>query len=210
MRYEQEPGRERTAPYYREQERRMREERRTQNPFREEMSLGGNYARASREYGAGREYPRNSRMRMDYYPMQPIGFTYDMRGGRYGGTYMHGDSGSHGNYEHGHGQTMNYGLSYEEAEEWVRSMKSADGTRGGKWKIDEVEKLLKDRGMKYEPIDIWVGMNALYSDLCEVVKRYSFKEPEVNFWLEAAIAYWLEDEDAVEDKLTAYYEYVVE
>lgn len=209
---EQEPGRERSAPYYREQERRMRNERMTRNPMRDDMEYrrGGNYARAGRTYSAGRSYPRNAmdnRMRMGR-----IGFEYDdgydMRGGR-GGTYMHGDGGSHGDYEMGHGGE-DYGLTYDEAEEWVRSMKNADGSKGGKWKMEELEKILRERGIKCDILAIYAGMNALYSDLGEVCKKYGITDKNVNFWLEAAIAYWIEDDDAVEDKLAVYYDCIVE
>lgn len=212
--YEQEPGRERTSPYYREQERKMREERRSRNPMQEEMtySRGGNYAKAGRNYGMS----RNPRSAMDYRMenrMGRIGFEYDsynMKRGR-GGTYMHGGGGSPGDYEMGHGEGMEYGLSYEDAEKWVDSMKNADGSKGGVWDIEEIEKFLKERGMKKDPVDVWAGMNALYSDLCEVMgKYYHTTDKDMNFWLEAACAFWLEDDDAVEDKLSVYYDCIVE
>lgn len=201
--YEQEPGRERTAPYYREQERRMR----GRDPMREDMyNRGGNYARTRSDYGMS----RRTRSAMDN-RMGRIGFEYDdydMRGRR-GGTYMHGGGGSHGDYEMGHGGE-DYGLTYEEAEEWVRSMKNADGSKGGKWKMEELEKILRERGIKCDILTIYAGMNALYSDLGEVCKKYGITDKNVNFWLEAAIAYWVEDDDAVEDKLAVYYDCIVE
>ena len=153
--YEQEPGRERTSPYYREQERRMREERRGRDPMREEMNSnrGGNYARGNRSTRMSRSnytgnYSRSSGGNRMESRMQPIGFTYepyDMRGRR-GGAYMHGNGGSHGDYEMGQGGE-DYGLTYDEAEEWVRSMKNADGSKGGKWKMEELEKVAKSKGI---------------------------------------------------------------
>lgn len=218
--YEQEPGRERTSPYYREQERRMREERRGRDPMREEMnySRGGNYARGNRSTRMSRSnytgnYSRSSGGNRMESRMQPIGFTYepyDMRGGRRGGPSMHSGGGSHGNYEMGRAESEDYGLTYEEAEEWVNGMKGADDSEGGKWEIEKIEKILKERGMRYNPIDMYAGMNALYSDLCEVCMKYGITDKDVNFWLEAAIAFWLEDEDAVEDKLAVYYDCIVE
>lgn len=212
--YEQEPGRERTAPYYREQERRMREERRGRDPMSEDMR-GGNYARGNRAYGTSRSnydnYFRSSRGNRMESRMQRIGFEYepyDMRGGR-GGTYMHGGGGSHDDYEMCQGGE-DYGLTYEEAEEWVRSMKNADGSKGGKWKMEELEKVLRERGIKCDILTLYAGMNALYSDLGEVCKKYGITDKNVNFWLEAAIAYWVEDDDAVEDKLAVYYDCIVE
>lgn len=169
--------------------------------YRNEPRNGGYESNYSRDYSRDND-------RMGYDDVRQIGFGYDMRDRR-GDSYMHGGGGTHGDYEMGHGQGMDYGLSFEEAKEWVDSMKSADGSKGGKWKIEDVEKLLKERGMKDDPIDMWVGMNALYTDLCAVTKRYGIKETDVNFWVEAAQAFWLKDEDAVEDKLTVYFDCIV-
>jgi hypothetical protein len=213
--YEQEPGRERTAPYYREQERRMREEHRSRDPMSEDMynRRGGNYARGNRAYGTSRSnYSRSSRGNRMESRMGTIGFaydTYDMRGGRRGGASMHGGGGSHGSYEMGH-DGEDYGLTYEEAEEWVRSMKNADGSHGGKWEMEELEKVLRERGIKCDILTIYAGMNALYSDLGEVMKSFGIKDSNVDFWLELCKAFWLEDEDAVEDKLAVYYDCIVE
>ena len=208
---EQEPGRERSAPYYREQERRMRNERMARNSMREEMyDRGGNYARSRSDYGTSRRSRSAMDNRMEN-RMGRIGFEYDdydMRGRR-GGTYMHGDGGSRGEYEMEQGGE-DYGLTYDEAEEWVRGMKNADGSKGGKWKMEELEKILRERGIKCDILTIYAGMNALYSDLGEVCKKYGITDKNVNFWLEAAIAYWVEDEDAVEDKLAVYYDCIVE
>lgn len=169
------------------------------------------YRNEPRNGGYESDYPRNysrDNDRMGYDDVRQIGFDYDMRDRR-SDSYMHGGGGTHGDYEIGHGQGMDYGLSFEEAKAWVESMKSADGSKGGKWKIEDVEKLLKERGLKDDPIDMWVGMNALYTDLCAVTKRYGIKETDVNFWVEAAQAFWLKDEDAVEDKLTVYFDCIV-
>lgn len=170
----------------------------------------GNYGGYESNYG--RDYGRGEG-RMDYGEMRQIGFDsemydYEMRNRR-GNSYMHGGGQSGGEMSMGHASGSDNSLSFEEAQGWVESMRGADGSKGGRWKIEEVEKLLKERGIKKDPVDLWVGMNALYTDLCEVVKKYGIKDSDVNFWLEAAIAYWLEDEDAVEDKITVYYDCIV-
>lgn len=213
--FEQEPGRERTAPNYRDQERRMREERRRRDPMSEEMR-GRNYARSYRGNGTSRNnydsYSRRSGGNRMESRMQRIGFEYDpyeMRGGRRGGTYMHGGGGSPGEYEMGY-EGEDSGLTYKEAEEWVQSMKNSDGSKGGKWEMEELEKILRERGIKCDILTIYAGMNALYSDLGRVCKEFGITEKDVDFWLEAAIAYWVEDEDAVEDKLAVYYDCIVE
>lgn len=187
---------------------------RGRDPLREDMTYnrGGNYARTRSAYGMSRRSrsTMDNRMRMGRIGFE-YGDDYDMRGRR-GGTYMHGNGGSHSEYEMGHGHSEDYGgLSYEEAEEWVRGMKNADGSTGGVWKMEKLESVLHERGIKCDVIDIYAGMNALYSDLGKVMEKYyGVTDKDINFWLEAAIAFWLEDEDAVEDKLAVYYDCIVE
>lgn len=177
---EQEPGRERTAPVY-EESQRMDDRRR--------MAYDGSY---------NDTYNR----RMDYRGERKIGFD------PYSRYSMHGGGGRGGEYEMGHGGGM-HTMSERDAEEWVYSMKSADGSKAPKFKYEDVEQMLKKKGWKCDPLDVWVGMNALYSDLCEVNAKFGITAEKKDYWLEAACAYWLDDEDAVEDKLTAYYNYIV-
>ena len=188
---EQEPGRESTSPFYEEQERRRGDDRgRMRMEYRD-------------EYNDGYEGRRGGRMRMDY-GMRPIGFEYRGRG-----YSMHGDGHRGGEYEMGHGGSRMQPMSEQEAEDWVYSMKSADGSKTPKFSYKDVEELLRKKGWKCDPLDVWVGMNALYSDLCKVNARHGITGENKEYWLEAACAYWLDDEDAVEDKLTAYYNHVV-
>jgi len=100
------------------------------------------------------------------------------------------------------------GMSYEKARRWVHKMRNADGTRGAHWKIEEVEELLEKKRMHdCDPVEVWVAMNAEYSDRCKVNEKFGITSPE--YYLEMAKAFWLEDEDAVPDKLMAYYECIV-
>lgn len=191
---EQEPGRDRTSPYYREQERRRMEERRMRGSRME-------YGARNEGYGTyeGRSYGRGNRME---YGSRQIGF-----GNRYS---MHGDGGSRGEYEMGRGsEGMGQPMSEHEAEEWVYSMKAADGSKAPKFAYKDVEKMLEEHGWKCDPLEVWVGMNALYSDLCEVNEKFGITGDDKEYWMEAACAFWLDDEDAVDDKLTAYYTHVV-
>lgn len=192
---EQEPGRDRTAPMYNDQSREERRERDMRGTERRGYSNAG--------YGEyeGRSYNR-SRMSYD---MRPIGFEYRGRG-----YSMHGGGHKGGEYEMGHGGSMSGPLSEQDAEEWVFSMKAADGSKSPKFQYKDVEKMLKERGWDdCDPLDVWVGMNALYADLCKVNAKFGITGEHKDYWLEAACAYWIDDEDAVEDKLTAYYNYVV-
>ena len=49
-------------------------------------------------------------------------------------------------------------------------------------------------------------MNSLYSDYCEALRESSISTPEVYVRLAKA---WIDDRDAVEDKASAYFTYVV-
>lgn len=97
-------------------------------------------------------------------------------------------------------------LTPEKAKEWVRHMKNEDGTKGEHWSIDQVKRLLQQKGMEMDPLMVWVAMNAFYSDLCKVNERYGMSSPE--YYLDAAVAFWLKDADAVSDKLAVYYDCV--
>lgn len=211
IRYDPDYMRRRSGPYNRGYEgRRTRSERMAADRYGPDMAYERGYPR---DYGYEQNYDYyrgygGEDARMDYGGMRQIGFEYDRSRGN---SYMRGPGKGGGEYDIARApMIMGQGLTYEEAHEWVRSMKGSDGTKGGRWKFEEVEKLLKERGVKHNPIEVWAGMNALYSDLCEVAKKFGIKENEVNFWLDAAVAFWLEDKDAVEDKLTVYYDCIVE
>lgn len=98
------------------------------------------------------------------------------------------------------------GLNWEMAQEWVEGMENADGTRGPKWHIDQVEQLMQKRGIDCDPVEFWAVMNSLHSDFCQVIKEHGCESVEL--YLDLAKA-WLEDEDAVEDKAKMYFEYIV-
>ena len=93
------------------------------------------------------------------------------------------------------------------AEEWMSKLQNADGTKGPHWSLEEVKKLMQQRGMQVDPVRLWVAMNAEYSDGVVVNRKHGIDKPD--FYLDAAIAKWLNDKDAVSDKEAAYYMYVV-
>lgn len=107
----------------------------------------------------------------------------------------------------GHASSKEDGMTYEHARKWVHKMRNADGTKGAHWKLEEVEELLDKKGIDCDPVEVWVAMNAEYSDRCKVNSKYGITSPE--YYLESAMAFWLEDEDAVPDKLKMYYECIV-
>lgn len=98
-------------------------------------------------------------------------------------------------------------LTYDTAQEWMSGLKNADGSKGPHWTFDEVKNLMQSRGVQGDPLVIWVGMNAEYSDAVMLNRKYGVDRPE--YYLDAAVARWMNDKDAVDDKAAAYYMHVV-
>lgn len=96
----------------------------------------------------------------------------------------------------------------EMAEKWMSHLQNADGTTGAHWTLEQVKQVIKQKNLAYDPLKLWVAMNAEYSDSCEVNKKHGITS--VDYYADAAAAFWLKDKDAVEDKLAAYFEHVVQ
>ena len=94
----------------------------------------------------------------------------------------------------------------EIAHEWTRSMHNEDGTKGEHWNIEQVKKLMMQRGVQYNIAEVYAVINSLYSDYSRVFKKYGFNSPEA--YLDLALA-WLNDADAVPNKALVYYENIV-
>lgn len=97
-------------------------------------------------------------------------------------------------------------MTREMAEEWMKDLHNEDGTRGPHWTIEQVKDLMQKKGIQCDPVRLWVAMNADYSDNVLINRKYGVDNPE--FYMDSAIARWLNDKDAVEDKQAAYYMYV--
>lgn len=103
-------------------------------------------------------------------------------------------------------------LDRETAEKWVRSMNGEDPSRpkGGRWNMDELKPMAQKFGIKpdsEEFIEFYVMTNAMYSDYCEVAKKFNITSPEFYGMMAKA---WMEDKDAVPNKTAMYYECIVE
>lgn len=143
----------------------------------------------------------------------------------YGFGMMAGDRGPQANYqgpsreaemgwrggaaERGYSQSqMIPPMTREMAEEWMASIKNEDGTVGPHWTLEQVKQLMQQRGINnVDPVRVWVAMNADYSDRAAVNRKYGLDKPD--YYLDAALAAWINDKDAVENKEAAYYMYVV-
>lgn len=97
-------------------------------------------------------------------------------------------------------------LTPEIAKEWVKGMHNEDGTRGEHWNMEQVKKLMAQKGIEFNAAEVYAIINALYSDFCKVFKKYNITSPE--FYLDLAVA-WLNDTDAKPGKAMNYYECIV-
>lgn len=189
-------------------------------PRNEYGNMGGDYSSGysrgnspDREYGAENRTGNEGEMRGNYDGgrMNVIGFDrpqemqshYPMRI-----DYNYGDE-----MEHRSGMKMAGGatgtgmmLTPEIAKEWTKKMHNEDGTRGEHWNMEQVKKLMAQKGIEYNQAEVYAIMNALYSDYCKVLKKYNMTSPE--FYLDMAIA-WLNDTDAKPGKAMNYYECIV-
>ena len=121
-----------------------------------------------------------------------------------GDEFEHRSSPKERGYSH---STVLMPFDKRKAEEWVKGMKNADGSKGAHWTMEQAEKLMKQKGIDCEPEMFWAALNAEYSDRCEVYKAYGVDSPA--FYADCVKAFWLEDEDAIEDKIAAYYTCIV-
>lgn len=112
--------------------------------------------------------------------------------------------GKQGEMERGHGGAKNF--REEMAEEWTKGMHNEDGSRGPHWKMEDVQKLMKQRGIQTDPNEFFAVLNAVYSDYCGVAKKHGVNT--MDFYVDFALA-WLNDKDAVPNKAAAYYEHIV-
>ncbi len=96
-------------------------------------------------------------------------------------------------------------LTREDAEDWVRHMKSEDGKTGARWPYQEIKQYAGNFGIQGEEqvTEFFAVMNALYSDYCKVAKKHGVDK--VDFWADLAKAF-INDKDAAPGKVRMYYE----
>lgn len=102
-------------------------------------------------------------------------------------------------------------LDRETAEKWVRSMRNEDPNRqmGGRWSMEELKPMAQKFGIKpdsEEFIEFYAMTNAMYSDYCEVAKKFNIAAPEFYGMMAKA---WMDDKDAKPNKTALYYECIV-
>lgn len=92
------------------------------------------------------------------------------------------------------------------ADDWMSRMKNSDGSTGPHWTFDQAKQLMAQRKIDGDPVQFYAALNAVYSDFGAVAKKHGVSN--VEFFADLAKA-WLDDDDAVPNKASAYYEYVV-
>lgn len=97
-------------------------------------------------------------------------------------------------------------MSREAAEKWTAKMENADGSRGEHWNYDQAEQVMRRQGIRCDPAEFYATINMLWSDYGAVARKYGVDNPE--FWADLSRAF-LDDEDAVPDKVEMYHRYIV-
>lgn len=125
-----------------------------------------------------------------------------------GGDMHHGGERERGEMHRGHGkgQMRFMPMDRRRAEKWAKSMHNADGTKGAHWTLEQTHQVMQQHGLQYDPSEFYVILNAMYSDYYPVAKKYNTNT--VDYYVDLAKA-WLDDADAVPNKVAAYYDCVV-
>lgn len=91
----------------------------------------------------------------------------------------------------------------DDAEEWTRRMRNSDGSRGEHWSYEQTEQVRKQHGYDCNPTAFYAAMNMAYSDYYNTAQEFGLNNPD--FY--ANIAHdFLDDEDAVSNKIAVYRE----
>lgn len=98
-------------------------------------------------------------------------------------------------------------LDRQLAEKWVSGMKNRDGTTGPHFSWAKTQEIMQQHTLDYDPVKFWVALNATYSDMCAFFRKYNVNT--IGAYVDHTIDFWFEDQDAVENKLAAYYACVV-
>ena len=97
-------------------------------------------------------------------------------------------------------------FSTETAKAWTKSMENADGTKGPHWSLDQAKQMMAQRKLSLNPAEFWVAVNLVYSDFSQVAKKHGLGG-NLEFYIDLAKAF-LDDKDAVSNKLQKYYEVI--
>ena len=99
-------------------------------------------------------------------------------------------------------------FSLDTAQAWTKKMKNEDGTQGPHWTLEQAKQIMAQRKIGLDPVQFWVTLNMIYSDFSPVAKKHGLGG-SLEFYTDMAKAF-LTDKDAKPDKLSRYYEYIVQ
>lgn len=104
-----------------------------------------------------------------------------------------------------HDQEHGSKFDKQTAMEWVESMEDKSGVKGGAYTWHQTQQYGRNMGITGEDrlIEFYAAMNAMQSDYWQVAKKFGVDRPE--FYACMAKAF-IEDPDAVDDKVAMYYE----
>lgn len=89
-----------------------------------------------------------------------------------------------------------------DAKEWVAHMNPP-----ARWSMEQTTAVMRQRGYNHKPCVFWAVMNAMASDYGKTMAKYGADKPEV--WADLADDF-IEDIDAVSDKVGHYWRDIVE
>lgn len=142
----------------------------------------------SRQYS--RDYDDMRRSGGQYRPVEAMGYFSGYAGGR--------------DYYDGHNK-----LSKKDIKKWEKSLENADGTKGKKYDVEQIEKVAQQSGVRfneYSPEVFTMVVNMMYADYCKVLGG------DMMMYVRLAKAF-LEDDDfdgEPEEKVMLYYKCIVE
>ena len=188
----------------------MRDEMRGEMESRRNPSYYGESEMEMEQYGRGEMEMNRGEMEMER--RNPVGFAahFDPPGqsdasyrGMQEGNRMAGPS------MRGGGGAMSQAVpkfSKRMAEEWTSKMENEDGSKGPHWSMDQVKQIMQQKKVDADETEFFAILNAVYSDFSAVAQKHGVHKQD--FYLDMAKA-WLKDKDAVKDKASAYYMYIV-
>jgi hypothetical protein len=96
----------------------------------------------------------------------------------------------------------------ETAHEWVENMKDSSGNVGGKYSWSQAHQYAVNKGITSDKkiAEFYAAMNAMYSDFHAAGEKFGVDTPDFYACLAKL---FMDDPDAVNDKMAMYYKYIV-
>ena len=100
------------------------------------------------------------------------------------------------------------GMDKETVMRWVEGMEDDDGVHGGKYSWHQAQQYAMNVGISDQQkiLEMYWAMNAMYADYHKVAKKFGVDKADFYACLAKA---FIEDPDAVEDKVEMYNKYIV-